>query len=293
MAAGTATFRVVNLVDVSVVIPVRNGSPFIGKQLEAILAQESDARFEIVVADNGSIDDTVSIVQRYLEQDSRVRVVDASRAAGANVARNVGIAITDGRVVLLTDADDVVQPGWIQAYWRAFQAGAQTAGGGLNKVLADGTVLARDRTLYRSRVGNCDFANATNCGFTREVFEKVGGFDETLIGTADEVEFFLRTCRAGYQMALVPDAVVDKLQHTDLSAAFLQHFNFGRGETLLAAKYQPRLIAPGLLLVAVQTAVCGLFWATVGRIPRWRRHSVALFAFNLGMLVEGVRTLCE
>ncbi|MHA3024790.1 glycosyltransferase [Mycobacterium sp. BMJ-28] len=281
------------MVDISVVIPVRNGAPFISKQLDALLSQETEASFEVIVSDNGSTDDTVAIAQRYLLRDRRVRIANASRGPGANVARNVGVAIAHGHFVLLTDADDVVHPGWVEAYWRAAKAGADTVGGGLNRVLADGTVLARERKLYWSQVGGSHYANATNCGFSMEVFHQVGGFDESLIGTADEVEFFCRTHRAGYRMWLVADAVVDKLQHTDLSTAFRQYFNFGRGEAILATKFRPRLVAPGMVPLAAQAAVWVLLWTTVGRLPRLRRKSTQTLAFNLGMLVEGLRSLAK
>lgn len=72
------------------VIPVRNGGPFVSHQIEALLAQESNATFEVVVADNGSTDETAQIARSLAERDPRVRVVDASRGIGVNVARNVG-----------------------------------------------------------------------------------------------------------------------------------------------------------------------------------------------------------
>ena len=280
--------------DISVVIPVRNGGSFIGKQLEALLAQDSHAAFEVIVADNGSTDHTVQIASGFANRDPRVRVVDASRRVGVNQARNVGARAALGGAVLLTDADDVVRPGWIDAYWQAFRNGAHTVGGSLNRVLADGTVLARESQLYKSMMCESAYANGTNCGFTREAFDAVGGFDEGLAGGADEIDFFARTSRVGYQMTFVPDAVVDKLQHTDLSAAFQQHFNFGRGEVCLAKKFKPHLVSVPVAAVAgVQAALWFLLWATVGRVPRWRRKTVMMLAFSLGMLVEEAGALSK
>jgi glycosyltransferase involved in cell wall biosynthesis len=279
-------------VDVSVVIPVRNGGPFITQQIEALLAQKSNATFEIVVADNGSTDDTADIVHDFARRDPRVRVVDASRGVGVNVARNEGARAGRGRCILLTDADDLVRPGWVEAYWRAFQNGADTVGGSLNRVLADGTVLARESKLYKSMMSGSAYANGTNCGFTREAFDAVGGFDESLKGGADEIDFFARAAGAGYGLTLVPDAVVDKLQHTDLSAAFHQYFNFGRGEVMLATRFKPAMVSvPVAGVAAVNAALWFTAWATVGRLRRFRRPTVMRVAFALGMLVEEMKIL--
>lgn len=281
-------------VDISVVIPVRNGGDCIGNQLNALLAQKSFAKFEIVVADNGSTDDTAQIVQEFAERDARVRLVDASRGVGVNVPRNVGVRAASGDRLLLTDADDVVHAGWIQAYWKAFRNGAHTAGGSLHRVLADGTVLAKESKLYTSKMSESAYANGTNCGFTREAYDAVGGFDENMASGGDEIDFFARTSRIGYRMTLVPDAVVDKLQHTDLSKVFHQHFNFGRGEVNVAKKFRPRMVCSPVAAVAgVQAALWFMLLATVGRVPRVRRKAVMMLGLSLGILVEETRALSE
>src|SRR4051812_13236272 len=112
-------------VDVSVVIPCRNGAPFLRNQLDALLSQRTNAAFEVIVADNGSTDDTVDVIRSY--DDPRVQLADAAGRIGANFARNVGVAVSRGEVILLTDADDLVQGGWIEAYWVAFGNGVHVA----------------------------------------------------------------------------------------------------------------------------------------------------------------------
>jgi glycosyltransferase involved in cell wall biosynthesis len=279
-------------VDVSVVIPVRNGGAFISQQIDALLGQKTNATFEVVVSDNGSTDDTAQVAKGFAERDPRVRVVDASRGVGVNVARNVGARAARGRGILLTDADDLVRAGWVEAYWQAFQNGAHAVGGSLNRVLSDGTVLAAESKLYTSLMSKSAYANGTNCGFTREAFDAAGGFDENMAGGADEIDFFARTSRLGYRMTLVPDAVVDKLQHTDLSAAFHQHFNFGRGEIALATRFKPSMVSvPMAGVAAIHALIWFAAWATVGRVQRWRRPTVMKAAFALGMLVEEVKLL--
>jgi len=278
-------------IEVSVVIPCRNGASFISKQIDALLAQQTSALFEIIVANNGSTDETAEIIEQISARDRRVRLVDASRAVGVNVARNVGVRSANAGVILLTDADDVVHPGWLEAYRSAFAAGAQCAGGALNRVLADGTVLATECKLYRSQAANAAYANGTNCAFTVEAFQAVGGFDESFAGGADEVEFFWRLAWAGYRLQLVGDAVVDKLQHSDLNDAFVQHFKFGCGEARLMQKARPRLIQVAVGLACLQTLIWSAGWLTTGWLPAARRKVLCTLAFNIGVLYEGVR-LC-
>lgn len=270
---------------ISVVIPCRDGAGVLAKQLDAVLAQETSTEFEIVVADNGSTDGTADLVRSY--RDPRVRLVDAGRAPGANVARNVGIAASKGDFILLTDADDVVHNGWIEAYHRAFMGGAQAVGGGLDRILGDGTLLARERRLYPALARKDVFANGTNCGFTRELFSRVHGFDESFKGGADEVDFFWRAAEAGFMLEFVPDAVVSKVQRTDLKAAFRQYRNFGRGEARMLDKFRPWWLGPAAVGAAFQSIVWGLAWLSGVA----RRKTTCALGWNLGALQEAVQLL--
>ena len=219
-----------------------------------------------------------------MQRDRRVRLADASRATGVNVARNVGVSAAKGRFILLTDADDVVQDRWLDAYGRAFLDGAKLVGGGL-RALADGTVLRQERKLYPSLMRPNVFANGANCGFAREVFDDLGGFDESFAGGADEVEFFWRAADAGYTLELVPEAVITKRQH-GLREVFNQIFEFGRGEARLLKKFRPAwLLRLSILLASVQAVVWGVAW-TSGVA---RRKTTQSLAWNLGLLIEGIR----
>jgi len=270
---------------ISVVIPCRDGAGVLAKQLDALLAQLTSTEFEIVVADNGSTDGTADLVRSY--PDPRVRVVDAGRAPGANVARNVGIAAAKGEYILLTDADDVVHAGWIEAYHRAFLGGAQAVGGGLDRILGDGTLLARERRLYPALARKDVFANGTNCGFTRELFSRVHGFDESFKGGADEVDFFWRVAEAGFMLEFVPEAVVSKVQRADLMSAFSQYRNFGRGEARMLDKFRPWWLGPAAVGAAFQSIVWGVAWLSGVA----RRKTTCALGWNLGALQEAVQLL--
>src|SRR4051794_611750 len=84
-------------VELSVVIPAHNEERTIAAQLDALLAQEWDGSWEVVVVDNRSTDATAAVVQGYADRDDRVRLARAPERAGLNFARNAGIEASRGR----------------------------------------------------------------------------------------------------------------------------------------------------------------------------------------------------
>src|SRR5688500_3708111 len=86
----------------SVILPVRNGAAFIEQAIASALPQLS-ADDEVVVVDNGSTDETVSIVQALT--NPRVRLIEEQRP-GPAAARNAGLAVANGELISFLDHDD-------------------------------------------------------------------------------------------------------------------------------------------------------------------------------------------
>ncbi len=247
--------------------------------------QQTDAEFEVIVADIGSSDDTASIVRAY--DDPRIHLIDAGQTPGVSVGRNAGVAASRGKFILLTDGADIVQDGWIESHHKAFVDGAHAVGGGLDRILEDGTILAKSRQFYPTLFRRNIFAIGTNCGFSREAFDRVGGFDENFSGGADEVDFFWRLADAGYRVTFVEGAVVSKVHRADQPNTFTQHYIYGKGEARLINKFRPGLLEITMVLATVQSCVWGIAWAiTIGQ-----RTTVRTLAFNLGLLTESARLI--
>lgn len=273
----------------SIVIPCRDGAATLGRQLRAILAQDGPADFEVLVSDNRSTDGTAALVRSMAAGDGRVRLVDASERAGINHARNRGVAAADGDRILLCDADDLVHQGWLAAHHAAFESGAACVGGGLDRTLPDGTVIMRQRELL---VVGWDLASpfGANCGFTRAVYDRIGGFDETFRDGGDETDFFWRAALAGFDTVLVADAVVTYRLRTGLRAVLRQHVNYGRGVTHLYARYRQAGMPRSSTLRAVASiGACLLIIATSGRRTPRRRFAVERLGSRIGRLLESLR----
>lgn len=89
----------------SIIIPVYNVAPFLCECLDSVLAQRF-ASWEAICVDDGSVDNSGTILDEYAEKDSRFRVIHQHNV-GVGAARNKGLEVATGKWVLFLDADDV------------------------------------------------------------------------------------------------------------------------------------------------------------------------------------------
>src|SRR5688572_3124845 len=178
---------------VSVVVPAFNAARTISETLRSI-SQQTYAALEIVVVDDGSIDETAGVARRYGEADPRVRVVTKSNGGVAS-ARNAGIDCTKGAFVAFIDADDLWHPTKIAKQLRVLLAGGPDMAlvyAPFRLIDADGRVLASPhkygingwvihRHFYSNLVGN-----GSALLVRRAVLEEFGGFDPWLLDQGAE-----------------------------------------------------------------------------------------------------------
>ena len=93
--------------NVSVVIPTYNRATVIGEALNSVMSQ-TYRNFEILVVDDGSMDDTAERVERFV-QEGHVRLIRQANA-GASAARNAGIRLCKGEIISFLDSDDLWKP---------------------------------------------------------------------------------------------------------------------------------------------------------------------------------------
>ena len=99
---------------VSFIIPAYQVEKYIGDCIKSILNQTKD-NFEIIIVDDGSVDNTLEIIREYADRDSRITVIHQENQGVAS-ARNVGIDIAKGEWICFVDGDDFISPFLIEEY---------------------------------------------------------------------------------------------------------------------------------------------------------------------------------
>jgi GT2 family glycosyltransferase len=230
-------------VELSVVIPVHNAAGELPELLDSLVLQDYSGDWEVVVADNGSTDGSRDVVGERRDRLERLSLVDASSIPGGAHARNVGARASVGRRLLFVDADDVLDRSYVASMASAlahhhFVCGRHE----VKTVNPPWTWVLRPAAQQDGpMMWTYDFlpyAGATSIGIHRDVFEAVGGFDESLLYTED-IDFCWRVqLQQGTRLAFAPDAVVHVRYQTSLRAMFSQARRWGRAEAGLYKRYQ-------------------------------------------------------
>lgn len=192
--------------DVSVVIPVRDGAASLPALLESLDAQTlARDRFEVVVVDNSSRDETAQIAR-----DMGARVV-SEPIPNRSRARNAGVAAAASDFIAFTDADCVAEPGWLEALLACRGKDAMVAGP-VHVTTGDPPgAVERFESLWRFgqeawvRDG---WAATANLAAERHALEAVGGFDVEYRHIGEDVDLCLRARAAGFTLGWCPDAAV-------------------------------------------------------------------------------------
>jgi peptidoglycan/xylan/chitin deacetylase (PgdA/CDA1 family) len=206
--------------ELSVVIPTRNRS----RQLRACLASletqtAAAGEFEVVVVDDGSTDETRSLLSS-LKPRFALTVVEAS-GAGVSAARNAGAARAAGAVLLFLDDDEEADPGLVSGHLALHRRERGVAGqGAIARRVPDGAdpyarmqaqegneriheLAGRPLTYWDCCAGNLSVA--------REVFDAVGGF-ATDMPRENDTELAYRLHAAGVRFVFLPDARATELR---------------------------------------------------------------------------------
>jgi glycosyltransferase involved in cell wall biosynthesis len=196
-----------------VIIPAHNAATFLPETLASVEAQ-TFTDWEVVAVDDGSSDDTWSILT---SSSPRVRALRNVEAAGPAAARNAALRDATGELVAFLDADDLLLPRYLEGQIDCLEA-ARTAGRRVGLVTCDARLLENgkyaahtylDWVGTRERPLTLEFVLRRNpiygaCLVPTEVGQSVGWFDPELFGPED-FGLWLKILERGFEAVLNPE----------------------------------------------------------------------------------------
>ena len=237
---------------VSVIVPAYNVSHYLETTLLSLERQSYD-RFEVLIVDDGSTDDTAKIATVFCQRDSRFRLLQKPNG-GLSSARNYGINHAVGKYIALLDGDDVYHPDKLNTHVEvlenseeigvAYSASRAIRNDGKETwMILNGKPVQSDpliALLCKNFIGH-----GSNAVFRRCLIDTVGGFDETL-SSCEDVDFWLRIAATKrWQFYRLPQILCYyRVRPSGLSFKIAQmHHNQQR---VIEGAYQrsPEMIAP-------------------------------------------------
>lgn len=190
---------------ISVVIPSFNYGKYLDGAIQSVLNQ-TYRNFELILVNYGSTDDTALVMERYRD---RATILNIPNKDVGN-ARNSGIDVASGKYILCLDADDILNPTFLEE----------------TVLLAnDDLIVATECQYFGDRngygmpvVANLDTFKDMNCVlccslFPKTMWTKIGGFDETM-DKLEDWDFWLRGVGVGYKVEIIHKKLVNVRTHS-------------------------------------------------------------------------------
>jgi succinoglycan biosynthesis protein ExoA len=278
---------------VSVIVPCRNEVKSIDSFLDSFRKQElTGVDWEVVIADGMSNDGTREKLKRICERDSRIRVIDNPRRI-ASTGLNAAIHAARNDVVLRMDVHTQYKSDYIRRSVELLTRSGAASVGGACIARGTGYVGTAIAAAFHSgfAVGGARWHRPSHEGPTdtvhlgcwrRDVLERVGLFDETLVRNQDD-ELNLRLRRAGGTLWQSPEIVAWYYPRASLSALFRQYFQYGFWRVAVLRKHCVpgawRQLAPAAFVLTnlIMVAAIVLLGIIGHSSPLWLRAGLASF----------------
>jgi succinoglycan biosynthesis protein ExoA len=262
---------------ISVIVPCRNEADFIGQLLDAISSQDLPPS-EVVVVDNGSTDDTPRILEAYRATRPALplRVLTCARQ-GAAAAMNTGIRAATGDIVVRLDGHSQPSSDYIRRSVERLRDDKAGVVGGVWEIapgahttkaraiaLAVGSWLGSGGAAYRHSDSNTRIADVDTVPFgvfRRSLWEKLGGYDDTL-QVVEDGDFNYRVRKAGYRIILDPAIRCTYFPRRRMRTLGRQYLRYGWWKVPMLLKHPGAIRLRQLIPLGFVTTVLALGFAS-------------------------------
>ncbi len=188
---------------VSIIIPCYNQAHFLADAITSALCQTYPEK-EIIIVNDGSTDNTGAVVKYFDQRKNKNRpeiIYIEQENKGLSAARNAGVKHSSGNWIVCLDADDKLAPNYIE----------KTIG--ISDIVCTGTVEFGDRSrLWKSPLTNVYYEqllvkNRLNYAaiYKKEVWNKVGGYDEQMKIGFEDWKMWLDAAKAGFKIRIISE----------------------------------------------------------------------------------------
>lgn len=175
---------------ISIVLPVYNGEMYLSQSIESCLKQTYH-NIELIIVNDCSTDATLNIINRYSEEDARIKIINNKENKKLPASLNIGHKIAKGNFITWTSDDNIMKINFLESLFNT-----------LNKedadlVYSDYDIIFNDGKLKRKhKAGPSEhllFGNIIGASFLykKEIFETLKGYDENLY-LVEDYDFWLR-----------------------------------------------------------------------------------------------------
>ena len=225
---------------ISVVVCAYNAATTIDECLGS-LARCDYPNLEILVADDGSTDDTRDLARRY-----PVRLLELPHG-GLSTARNHGIAASTGDIVAFLDSDAACDPEWPYHLALSLEDENVVATGGPNLPFPDAGFV--ERVVAASPGGpvevllsddRAEHVPGCNMAFRKDALDEIGYFDPVYTAAGDDVDVCWKLLDRGHEIAFSPAAQVLHHRRATVKGYLRQQVGYGKAERLMASRHKHR-----------------------------------------------------
>ena len=168
---------------VSVILPTWNRAGLLRAAIESI-GKQSYSHWELIVADDGSVDDTPLVLAAEAARNPRIKTLSLPHR-GVSAARNAALAHARGKYVAFLDSDKVWEPDFLLSMVAYLEERGHDAGYSVVEVAMKGRSLYRSTPATRESLQIANSIDQTAIVAKRSLVERCGGFDETLLRAVD------------------------------------------------------------------------------------------------------------
>jgi GT2 family glycosyltransferase len=211
----------------SVIVLNWNGKRFLSKCIASLLEQDC-TDYEILLVDNGSVDNSVELVLKEFGKNPRLRIIELGYNYGFSKGNNLGIKCANGKYVIVLNNDTEVKPNFVSKLVAVADSGINIASVSCKIMHYDGTVWFGQyftnggfivpfftqsfSTQYLNRIYNKSSQNLANSGcavlYKKDVLDKIEGFDEEFWTDWEDYDLGFRTNLAGFKSVYTPEFLV-------------------------------------------------------------------------------------